>query len=89
VALLAMFGIIETHIAEPMFQLSLFKIHADPGDGRRVVLSLTDEGQRVLQDKRNTRTKQLAEALSVHFTPAEIRQLATAAPLLERLAQNI
>ncbi len=63
--------------------------HADPGDGRRVVLSLTGEGQRILQDKRNTRTKRLAEALSAHFTPAEIRQLATAAPLLERLAQSI
>src|ERR1700742_3197924 len=61
----------------------------DPDDGRRVVLSLTDAGQQVLQDKRNARTRQLAEALSARFTPDEIRLLAEAAPLLGRLAQSI
>ena len=61
----------------------------DPDDGRRVVLSLTDAGQRILQDKRNARTRQLAEALSARFTPDEIRLLAEAAPLLGRLAQSI
>ena len=63
--------------------------HADPADGRRVLLSLTETGQRVLQGKRNARNEQLAKALSANFTPAEIRLLADAAPLLERLAQNI
>ena len=63
--------------------------HPDPDDGRRVVLSLTDAGQRILQDKRNARTRQLAEALSARFTPDEIRLLAEAAPLLGRLAQSI
>ena len=61
----------------------------DPQDGRRVLLSVTEAGHRVLQDKRNARTRQLAEALSARFTPGEIRQLAAAAPLLERLAQSI
>jgi hypothetical protein len=63
--------------------------HPDPEDGRRVVLSLTGAGQRILQDKRNARTRQLAEALSTRFTPDEVRQLAEAAPLLGRLAQCI
>jgi DNA-binding MarR family transcriptional regulator len=63
--------------------------HPDPRDGRRVLLSVTEAGHRVLQDKRNARTRQLAEALSARFTPGEIRQLAAAAPLLERLAQSI
>jgi DNA-binding MarR family transcriptional regulator len=63
--------------------------HPDPQDGRRVLLSVTEAGHRVLQDKRNARTRQLAEALSARFTPGEIRQLAAAAPLLERLAQSI
>ena len=63
--------------------------HPDPEDGRRVVLSVTAAGQRILQDKRNARTDQLAQALSARFTPDEIRQLAVAAPLLERLAQTI
>jgi DNA-binding MarR family transcriptional regulator len=63
--------------------------HPDPEDGRRVVLSVTAAGQRILQDKRNARTEQLAQALSARFTPDEIRQLAMAAPLLERLAHSI
>jgi DNA-binding MarR family transcriptional regulator len=61
----------------------------DPGDGRRVVLSVTDAGLQVLRDKRGARTDQLARALAAGFTPAELSQLMTAAPLLERLAQSI
>ena len=61
----------------------------DPGDGRRVLLSVTGAGRQVLQSKRNARTEQLAKALAAGFTPSEVRQLEAAAPLLERLAQNI
>jgi DNA-binding MarR family transcriptional regulator len=63
--------------------------HPDPQDGRRAVLSLTEAGQQVLRDKRSARVAQLAQALSNGFTPAELRQLRAAAPLLERLAQTI
>jgi DNA-binding MarR family transcriptional regulator len=63
--------------------------HADPRDGRRVVLSITEAGQQILQGKRNARTEQLAQALAARFTPDELRQLAAVAPLLERLAQSI
>jgi len=61
----------------------------DPRDGRRVVLSVTEAGRDVLLDKRNARARQLAQALSAGFTPAELRQLMAAVPLLERLAQSI
>ncbi|MDN3356235.1 MarR family winged helix-turn-helix transcriptional regulator [Actinomadura sp. DC4] len=63
----------------------------DPDDGRRVVLTVTDAGLQALKDKRNARTELLARALtsSGAFTPAELARLAAAAPLLERLAQNI
>jgi DNA-binding MarR family transcriptional regulator len=61
----------------------------DPQDGRRVVLSITDAGRQVLQNKRNARTERLAKALAAGFTPGELRQLQAAAPLLERLAQSI
>ena len=67
----------------------LVKRHPDPADGRRVVLSVTDAGLELLRTKRGARTEQLAQALSAGFTPAELRQLAVAAPLLERLAQSI
>ncbi|MGP8000205.1 MAG: MarR family winged helix-turn-helix transcriptional regulator [Streptosporangiaceae bacterium] len=62
---------------------------ADPQDGRRIVLSLTDAGRRSLRDKRSARTEQLARALSASFSSAELDVLTAAAPLLERLAQNI
>jgi len=61
----------------------------DPADGRRVVLSVTEAGLELLRNKRGARTEQLAQALSAGFTAAELRQLAEAAPLLERLAQSI
>jgi DNA-binding MarR family transcriptional regulator len=62
----------------------------DPDDGRRAVLSVTDEGRQALKDKRNARAELIARALtSGMFTPAELERLAAAAALLERLAQNI
>lgn len=67
----------------------LIERRPDPQDGRRAVLSVTGAGHDVLRDKRNARTEQLAQALSTGFTPAELRQLMAAAPLLERLAQSI
>ena len=67
----------------------LIERHPDPADGRRVVLSVTEAGLELLRDKRSARTEQLAQALSAGFTAAELRQLAAAAPLLERLAQSI
>ena len=67
----------------------LIERRADPADGRRVVLSVTESGLEVLRHKRGARTGQLAEALSTGFTEAEISQLKAAAPLLERLAQSL
>jgi DNA-binding MarR family transcriptional regulator len=67
----------------------LVERHADPQDGRRVVLSVTETGRQLLRSKRSARTQQMARALSAGFTPAELGQLMTAAPLLERLAQSL
>ncbi len=63
--------------------------HPHPTDGRRSVLSITKSGTRVLSDKHNGRAEQLAKALSTGFSPAELRQLMVAAPLIERLAQSL
>jgi DNA-binding MarR family transcriptional regulator len=62
---------------------------SDPEDGRRAVMSLTPSGLQVLRDRRDERVQHLAQALSTGFTQSELRQLMTAAPLLERLAQSI
>src|ERR1700753_427294 len=56
----------------------------DARDGRRGVLSVTEAGRQLLRDKRDARTELLAKALADGFTRAELDQLMTAAPLLER-----
>ncbi|HEU0165163.1 MAG TPA: MarR family transcriptional regulator [Thermomicrobiales bacterium] len=61
----------------------------DPEDGRRVVLSITEAGVAMLQEKRTARAEQISRALASGFTREELEQLKTAAPLIERLAQNI
>jgi DNA-binding MarR family transcriptional regulator len=62
---------------------------SDPADGRRVVVSLTEAGQRFVRSKRTARTEQLAKVLSDRFTPGELEVLRAAAPLIERLARSL
>jgi DNA-binding MarR family transcriptional regulator len=62
---------------------------ADPDDRRRVVLSISAAGLSVLRNRRSARTERLAHALADGFTPGELAQLMSVAPLLERLAQKI
>ncbi|HEX4432875.1 MAG TPA: MarR family transcriptional regulator [Frankiaceae bacterium] len=66
----------------------LVERRADPGDGRRAVLSLTRAGRQARRSRTDARTGQIAEALA-GFSRAELKQLMAAAPLLERLAENI
>lgn len=61
----------------------------DTEDGRRVVLSITETGRRNVHDRRGERTELIARALDAGFTPAEMAQLRAAAPLLERLAEEL
>jgi DNA-binding MarR family transcriptional regulator len=61
----------------------------DPDDGRRWVLSVTDSGRQVLHERRSARARVLADGLAAHFDPGEMTQLMAAAPLLERLAQQL
>jgi DNA-binding MarR family transcriptional regulator len=61
----------------------------DPGDGRRIVLSITERGRQRVHDKRGARTEQLAAALRDGFSNAELGQLMAAASLIERLAEKL
>jgi DNA-binding MarR family transcriptional regulator len=67
----------------------LIQRRRDPDDGRRIVLSATAAGRKLLRDKRNVRAQQLSDALADGFSPAELKRLLAAAPLLERLARTI
>jgi DNA-binding MarR family transcriptional regulator len=61
----------------------------DPVDGRRILLSVTAAGLDALRARRVAKTDRLADALAGGFTPAELKQLAAAAPLIERLAERL
>jgi len=61
----------------------------DPADGRRSILSLSADGRALLQRRRSARSEHMSAALESAFTRAEVKQLQAAAPLIERLAQNI
>jgi len=70
-------------------QRGLIERHRDPEDGRRIMLSVTDAGRQMINDRRGARTGQLATALRAAFTDSEVSQLRAAAPLLERLAEQL
>lgn len=67
----------------------LVRKRPDPADGRRSILSLSADGRALLERRRSARSGHLSEALESAFTPAEVEQLKAAAPLIERLAQNV
>jgi DNA-binding MarR family transcriptional regulator len=60
----------------------------DDCDGRRVVMSATPAGRRLLVDRRCRTTQRMAEALA-GFTPAERQRFSDVIPLLERLADAL
>jgi DNA-binding MarR family transcriptional regulator len=61
----------------------------DAGDGRRVLMSVTAAGRRVLVDHRSLNTRWMADALAEGFSEAEQRRLISMIPLLERLADRL
>ena len=63
--------------------------HADPGDGRLTIVSLTEAGRRVVRNKESARLRQLAGVLSERFTSEELEVLLAAAPLIERLGEGL
>ncbi|WP_227982226.1 MarR family winged helix-turn-helix transcriptional regulator [Nocardia spumae] len=57
-----------------------------PGDGRAVIVHLTEAGRRVRQSRHDDRVRHLAPTVR-QLSPAERRALAAALPVLTRLAQ--
>jgi DNA-binding MarR family transcriptional regulator len=70
-------------------QRSLVERAADPGDGRRVLISINTNGRRILGDRRSHSARLVTAALTTSLTPAEQRQLISVIPLLERMADHL
>jgi DNA-binding MarR family transcriptional regulator len=72
-----------------LLERGLIERSRDPEDGRRIVLSITGTGRRMVNDKRGARTELIATALSGGFTHDELALLLAATPLIERLAEKL
>ena len=70
-----------------LHQRGLIQRTPDPRDRRKTIVSLTDPGLSALTVREQTVLDRMVQAVASGCTPAERRQLAAAAPLLERLAE--
>lgn len=61
---------------------------ADTADGRRVIVAITEEGRAVLEERRSESVRRLTAVLD-GFTTEERERLATAVPLLSKLAERL
>jgi DNA-binding MarR family transcriptional regulator len=61
---------------------------ADPSDGRRTLVGLTDSGRRTLQEDRRRREGWLAGSLAEDLSAEEQQVLVRALELLRRLAES-
>jgi DNA-binding MarR family transcriptional regulator len=68
--------------------LGLIARRADPTDGRRTLVDLTDEGRQTLEADRRHRDGWLARAISEDLSAEEQRVLTQALALLRRLADD-
>jgi DNA-binding MarR family transcriptional regulator len=62
---------------------------ADVRDGRRVSMSATAAGKKLLAGRRSRNAQRMARALDEALTPAERQALLAAIPLLQRLANRL
>ncbi|MEU4671526.1 MarR family transcriptional regulator [Amycolatopsis sp. NPDC023774] len=61
----------------------------DAADGRRILMSVTTTGRKLLTDRRSLSTQRVAHALASGFNTEERHRLLEVIPLLERLADEL
>jgi DNA-binding MarR family transcriptional regulator len=66
----------------------LIERSADPSDGRRMLIGLTDDGRRMLQEDRRRREGWLARSIADDLSAEEQQVLMRAVDLLRRLAES-
>lgn len=69
-------------------RLGLIARRADPDDGRRQLVELTELGRRRVEARRAARDEWLAQALSTRLSDEELGQLSAAVALLERVTSE-
>jgi DNA-binding MarR family transcriptional regulator len=69
-----------------LHQRGLVQRTPDPHDRRKTIISLTNPGRSAFTVRQQAVIDRMVQAVASGYTPAERRQLAAAAPLLERLA---
>ena len=72
-----------------LVERGLVERRKDDSDGRKVLMSVTEAGVKLLTDRRSQTTRQMADVLAGKFTEAEQRALIAAIPLIERLADEL
>jgi DNA-binding MarR family transcriptional regulator len=75
-------------IVAALEQRGLIARTPDPEDGRRQVISLTDEGRRRAESDRQVREEWLARAIQERYSERERRVILDALSLLERLTEQ-
>lgn len=75
-------------IVAALEQRGLIARTPDPEDGRRQVISLTDEGRRRAESDRQVREEWLARAIQQRYSERERRVILDALSLLERLTEQ-
>ncbi|WP_399894787.1 MarR family winged helix-turn-helix transcriptional regulator [Streptomyces sp. BBFR51] len=68
--------------------MGLLERRPDPDDGRRLLITLTQEGQRRVEEGRQARTEWLAGQLQDKCTEEERRAVITTMAVLERLTRD-
>jgi DNA-binding MarR family transcriptional regulator len=63
--------------------------HRDPADGRRVVMTITATGRKVVANRRSESVRLVETVLAGEFTAAERQRLRAVLPLLDRLAERL
>jgi DNA-binding MarR family transcriptional regulator len=75
-----------TRVLATLTGRGLIARQADPGDGRRALLAITEAGHQALRRDADARDRWLAQAMATQFTPTERELLRLAGELMDRLA---
>ncbi len=67
----------------------LVRRRGDAADGRRVLMSVTDEGRALVADRQSESVQLISRVLAEELTPADLRRLADVMPLIDRLADRL